>query len=407
MPNKSTGSLDRRDFMLSSLAAAGASAALVATPAAAGAQDAAATAAGTASPRISHGTVYTGDVIGGKKVISALDASDLDPGRHLFCFQGVEMPAGQHWYVSVIVVKGARPGKRVLLTSGVHGDEMSSVHTVQTVMNALDPAKMSGTVVAVTDVSRPALEGMSRRWPNSGRGAGLIDLNREWPGNENGASATSRQAGMLFNRLFKPNADIAIDFHTGTTGLDITAMNIGEMNRPEVKAMMELYPIDHVWDDPTYPGVLARELVVRGIPAFTPEVGSARIIDREKVALFVEGTMNVLKLHGVIQGAMGRTGQDSGLVIGNSAAPVLATRGGFVEPLVKLNDMVEAGQKLAIQRNAFGEVVAEYIAGASGEVAVLRGDATSEPGNILAIVLFHQAVPETEESLPRDERYPE
>ena len=44
--------------------------------------------------------------------------------------------------------------------SGVHGDEMSSIHTVQTVMNQLDPAQMSGTVMAVMDVARPAIEGM-------------------------------------------------------------------------------------------------------------------------------------------------------------------------------------------------------------------------------------------------------
>ncbi|MGH7069671.1 MAG: hypothetical protein ACREFO_06610, partial [Acetobacteraceae bacterium] len=81
--------------------------------------------------------------------------------------------------------------------------------------------------------------------------------------------------------------------------------------------------------------------------------------------------------------------------------------GGFVEALVKLNDRVEPGQKLAIQRNAFGEVVAEYMSGVAGEVAVLRSEATSEPGNILAMVLFHQAVPETEESQPEEERYPE
>ena len=119
------------------------------------------------------------------------------------------MPTGQHWYVSVTVAKGAKPGKRVVLVSGVHGDEMSSVHTVQTVMNQLDPAEMSGTVMAVTDVSRPAMEGMQRRWPNSGRGIDLIDMNREWPGNENGATAPSRHAGLLFNRLLRPNADAA------------------------------------------------------------------------------------------------------------------------------------------------------------------------------------------------------
>jgi len=125
--------------------------------------------------------------------------------------------------VSVTVARGAKPGKRVLLTSGVHGDEISSVHTIQRIMNELDPAQMSGTVIAVPDVSRPALEGMARRWPNSGRGIDLIDMNREWPGNEDGATATSRHAGLLFNKLFRPNADYAIDFHTAATGIDATA----------------------------------------------------------------------------------------------------------------------------------------------------------------------------------------
>jgi predicted deacylase len=71
--------------------------------------------------------------------------------------------------VSVLVAVGAKPGKRVALTSGVHGDEISPVHMIQTVMSQFDPAQMSGTVLAVPDVSRPALEGMARRWPNGER----------------------------------------------------------------------------------------------------------------------------------------------------------------------------------------------------------------------------------------------
>ena len=68
--------LDRRDFIT---AAIGASAALAVEI------DRAHTQATTAS----RGTVYTGDVIDGKKVISALDVEDLEPGKkHLFYFQG-------------------------------------------------------------------------------------------------------------------------------------------------------------------------------------------------------------------------------------------------------------------------------------------------------------------------------
>ncbi|MGB2818373.1 MAG: succinylglutamate desuccinylase/aspartoacylase family protein [Burkholderiaceae bacterium] len=333
-------------------------------------------------------TVYTGDVIDGKKVVSSLNTSDLEPGKkHLLYFRGVQMSTGQYWYVSVIVAKGAMPGKRITLTSGVHGDEMSSVHTVQAVMGRLDPAGMSGTVLAVLDIARPAMESMQRRWPSSGRGFELTDMNREWPGNENGFSAVSRQAGLVFNRLLKPNTDLAIDFHTGTTGLAAGAFNIGDMSIPEVKTMMMLYPVPSIFDNPLYPGVLHNAYTAVGIPCFTPEVGAARHLDMDMIPMFVEGTMNVLKHYGVVPGAIGRTAKDVDVYIGRSSAAVLATHGGFIELLAKLDHNVTQGQTLAIQRNAFGEVLAEYKSPVRGRIAALRTDATTEPGNVLMFIM--------------------
>ena len=94
MSNRPEKRLDRRDFMIASIATAGMSAALAITAGAAKAQGPATTSANPAS-----GTVYTGDVIQGKKVVSALDVNDLEPSKkHLLYFQGVEMPTGQHWY---------------------------------------------------------------------------------------------------------------------------------------------------------------------------------------------------------------------------------------------------------------------------------------------------------------------
>src|SRR5262245_15064167 len=106
--------LDRRDFMIASVATVGASAVLAGSAGPANAQESIGGAASSAQER----TVYTGDVIDGKKVVSRLDVNDLEPGqKHLLYFQGVEMPTGQHWYSSVIVAKGAKPGKRGILTS--------------------------------------------------------------------------------------------------------------------------------------------------------------------------------------------------------------------------------------------------------------------------------------------------
>jgi len=112
----------------------------------------------------------------------------------------------------------------------------------------------------------------------------------------------------------------------------------------------------------------------------------------------VEGTMNVLKHHGIIAGAMGRTGKETNIFIANSGHTILSTNGGFVELLVKLKDKVKVGQKVAIQRNTFGEVVAEYTSGVAGEVLGRRSEATAEPGIPLIAILYNDATHE----LPMD-----
>jgi uncharacterized protein len=385
--------IDRRDFLFASAVTAGAAAAIFVPGHAVQAQV-------TPAQTLPGGTAFNGDIVQGKPVITALNCDDLESGqKHLFYFQGAQMPTGQPWYIAVMVAKGAKPGKRVALISGVHGDEISSIHAVQTVMTGLNPVVMAGTVTAVFDVSRPALETMARRWPNTARGVDLVDLNRLWPGNEDSPIASVRHAGLLFNRVIRPNADYALDFHTGTSGTDVSAFNLARMDLPDVNAMVQLFPVAHVYDNFGAEGLLANALIDAGIPAFTPEIGRARAIDRAMVPDFVEGTLNVLKLHGILSGPMGRTGKDVSVFVGQHSIPVMSTEGGYVEVLVNLSDRITVGQQVAIQRNAFGEVVAEYFSPVAGEVGALRSDATAEPGNPLVVILVSGETPQKEATL--------
>ena len=156
MPNGTKGRLDRRDFMILALGSVVATVAASVNADAAMARDAAVSSAAPGT-EAQQGTVYTGDVIQGKKVISALDLNDLEPGKHLFYFQGVQMPAGQHWYVSVIVVKGTKAGKRIALISGVLIDRCGPARVafwaaavgVAAVSLFISPSGMLGTILDV------------------------------------------------------------------------------------------------------------------------------------------------------------------------------------------------------------------------------------------------------------------
>ncbi|MCP6759971.1 MAG: succinylglutamate desuccinylase/aspartoacylase family protein [Fischerella sp. CENA71] len=125
----------------------------------------------------------------------------------------------------------------------------------------------------------------------------------------------------------------------------------------------------------------------------TIEIGGPRIFDARKIAMTVEGSMNVLKHYKVIDGPMGRTSKEAGTFFGDTFETIRSTSGGFLELLVDLNDKVTPGQKVAIQRNCFGDIVAEYSASVVGKVATIARDALSEPGSRVMQILYDSTDP--------------
>jgi hypothetical protein len=224
-------------------------------------------------------TVYTGDTIEGKKVISQLDVNDLAPGQiHKFLFEGVEMGTGQRWYVPVMVAKGVKPGKRLLLVSGVHGDELNPIGTVQKVFAELDPSKLSGAVVGVIGASRPGVEHTTRGWLWMDLGHSLINPNRTWPGVEDG-NTVQRHSWLLMNRLIKGNVDIGVDIHTGGNGIDFGLFSFTSSKDKEALQLSKLFPLDQIYLFQGTGGSLSSALVAAGIPAFTLELGGPRSFD--------------------------------------------------------------------------------------------------------------------------------
>ena len=64
----------------------------------------------------------------GVAIIDRLDVNDIATGStQRFWFRAGMSPVGQPWLVPVVVVKGAGPGPRLLLTAGIHGDELNGI----------------------------------------------------------------------------------------------------------------------------------------------------------------------------------------------------------------------------------------------------------------------------------------
>lgn len=90
----------------------------------------------------------------------------------------------------------------------------------------------------------------------------------------------------------------------------------------------------------------------------------------------------------VNSGAVAAVSVDTGLTfreIDRFLGPSDTVTGGdyWIELAVGCGERVKAGQKLAVQKNAAGQVVQEYIAADGGEVVITARPAPSVPGNTI------------------------
>jgi len=142
-----------------------------------------------------------------KNVLSILDEKIL-PGQHkrlnlhtakLFTTSKVEVP--------VIIERSKKPGPVVLITAGIHGDEINGVEIVRQFLARKMNKPLKGTIICIPVLNVFGFLNMQREFPD-GR-----DLNRIFPGAKKGPLA-SRFAYQLTNEIL-PIVDYVLDFHTG------------------------------------------------------------------------------------------------------------------------------------------------------------------------------------------------
>lgn len=109
--------------------------------------------------------------------------------------------------IPIIVSRSVYEGPTVLLTAGLHGDELTGIEIVRQIIRKGLNYPERGTIICMPLVNVFGFVNQSRDFPD-GR-----DLNRVFPGSANGSLA-SRFAYRIMNDVI-PTVDYVIDFHAG------------------------------------------------------------------------------------------------------------------------------------------------------------------------------------------------
>jgi len=212
---------------------------------------------------------------------------DLTPGT----LTRMTWHAGESLYGSaiptpILVAEGAEPGRTLCLTGAVHGDELNGIEIVRRMMYSLDPEKLTGRVIGVPIVNLQGFERHSRYLPDR------RDLNRFFPGNPRGSSA-SRIAYSFFEQVIR-RCDALVDLHTGSfhrTNLPQLRANLLDEDVLELTEGFGGLVILHSTGGS---GTLRASAVRAGVPAVTLEAGEPLRVDDRAVDHSVKALYSLL-----------------------------------------------------------------------------------------------------------------
>lgn len=276
----------------------------------------------------------------------------------------------------VLAVRGVHDGPVVVVTGAVHGDEYEGPAAIHRLFNELDPATLSGTVIALPIVNMAAWQARSRVSPLDG-----VDLNRVFPGPPPQAPAgpSAALAQALFT-TFVQRCDLLVDLHSGGAKLVHLPMIGWYAGDTTAEALARTFdPALHPWLIPDRAGVLSCEARRAGKVALGAEWGGGARLDNVGVKAYASGLRRLLA---TVAGAPAELAPDPRPPLAGSYQLVEAA--GLFVAVVALGDPVAAGDPLGQLYDPLGQVVTVVRAEWSGQVAALAHNALLAAGDRVA-----------------------
>jgi len=289
-----------------------------------------------------------------------------------------------------IVVEGASPGPRLLITGGVHGDEYEPMSACRRLAREIDRESLCGGVTLIPCVNEAAFVRGARTAEDG------LDLARVCPGRPDG-TITERIAHSLSEQI--RTANYYIDLHTGGVAYRLSPL-AGYTLHPDSEVlavqrrMARAFNLPIVWG--TSPMLDGRSLSVARdarVPAIYAEYEGGSQCSPVGVEAYVDGCLNVMAELGMLP-ARNRPAtrirhlvEDERLNAGFLQLGHPAPIDGQFAPLVELDQPVRRGDPLGTVTDILGRRTETVTSVADGIVLMLRALPRVNQGDGLAMIL--------------------
>lgn len=314
-------------------------------------------------PRIDRNNVLE---ILGEKVLPGKGATVNFNMARLYTTTSVEVP--------VIIERSKKPGPVVLLTAGIHGDEINGVEIVRQIISKGINKPRIGTIICIPIVNIFGFLNMSREFPD-GR-----DLNRVFPGTKNGSLA-SRFAYQFVKKIL-PIADFCLDFHTGGAArFNAPQIRVKKGDEESIK-YAKIFNAPFTIHSKTITKSFRETCAKQGIPVLLFEGGKSLDSNKEIAQHGVEGAMRILSHLDMLATKFEYPDVRKETVLIESSTWLRARYSGLLHVKIPCGTHVEKGEYIATITDPYGKFRhkikasnAGYVINVNESPIVYQGDA--------------------------------
>ena len=259
--------------------------------------------------------------------------------------------------LSVHVIHGKRTGPTVLVSAGIHGDEVIGVEIVRRLLKAPNLNTLKGTLLVAPVVNTFGFLNRSRYLPDR------RDLNRSFPGHSRGSLA-ARLAKIFLDEVVT-RCDFGIDLHSAA----VHRTNLPQMrvspNNTRTLALARVFGAPLILTSNLREGSLRAEAKERGVDVLLYEAGEGLRFDEMSVRAGVTGILRVLHHEGMISGR-GISKPKAAPLLAMHSSWLRAPAGGLVRMFRSEGEVVSEGDVLATVSDPFGEQEHDLVADEGG-----------------------------------------
>lgn len=289
--------------------------------------------------------------------------------------------AGYEIDLPLLVVRGRNPGKILVVSAGVHGDEYEGVRTIFETFEELKPQEMTGDFIGLSVANPPAFWNRTRLSPlDQG------NLARVFPGAADG-SPTEAIAFHIDQSLLSL-ADFYLDLHSAGIMCEMPALVGYHEGDTAARDAALRFGMPVVWCHPNVAaGRTISSAIARGVPALYTEARGAGRIDSSDLELYKRGIRNLLKFLKIHKEDF-EDGPDPIRLYGdgNVDDSVTSTLPGFLIPCVEILQSVSKDQPLGRTVDLLGRELEEFHSPRDGRVALIHACPLVQSGEPLFLI---------------------